>query len=173
MNRKDFDAMPIVEPRFRDGNTIRYRNVEGTFFHAETPFEVVVPLRAAWHGRQKLRLFLGDAETGLDWNEENDVIGYLGRSMGPIKVPLLLKSRRSDGGPALLDHCIVKLADAGGHVFWQHPNYHSRAFSIEPADLHGYAATVKRDSEIIARFKKPGQAEKWVEFMRGERANWN
>jgi hypothetical protein len=165
--------MSIVEPRFREGHTIRYRNVEGTFLHAETPFEVVVSLRAAWHGKRKIRLFLGDPETGLDWNEESDVIGYLGRSMGPIKVPLLLKSRRSDGGPALFDHCIVKLTDAAGNLFWQHPNYHCRAFSIEPGDLPRYVATVKRDGEIITRFKKPGQAEKWVAFMRGERANWN
>lgn len=165
--------MPIVEPRFRDGHTIRYRDVEGTFFHAETPFEVVVSLRAAWRGKQRIRLFLGEPETGLDWNEESDVIGYLGRSMGPIKVPLLLKTCRSDGGPALLDHCIVKLTDVGGHVFWQHPNYHCRTFSIEPSDLPAFVAAVKRDGEIIARFKKSGQAEKWVAFLRGERASWN
>jgi len=173
VNRKDFDAMPIVETVFNDGHIIRYRNVEGTFFHAEAPFEVVICLLAAWHGNQKIRLFLGDPETGLDWNEESDVIGYLGRSMGPIKVPLLLKTRRSDGGPALLDHCIVKLADVGGNIFWHHPNYCSRALSIEPSDLRGYAAIVKRDGEIIARFKKPDQAEKWVAFLHGERANRN
>ena len=101
MNRRDFDAMPIVAHTFGNG-AIRYRNVEGTFFHAQTPYEVVLALRAAAHGSRRIRLFYGDPETGLDWNEEHDVIGFLGRSIGPIKVPLLLKSWRSDGGPALL-----------------------------------------------------------------------
>jgi hypothetical protein len=40
---------------------------------------------------------------------------------------------------------------------------------VVPADIEGYAETVLTDGKVHARFKKPGQAQRWVQFMNGER----
>lgn len=57
----------------------------------------------------------------IDWNEQFDVTGYVGRSTGPIKVPLLIHNRRSLGGPAILDHCIIGVRETGkdGRLLYQ------------------------------------------------------
>lgn len=47
-----------------------------------------------------LRLFLGVRETGRDWMEKNDMVGYVGRSSGSQKVPLLIQPGE-DGGTTI------------------------------------------------------------------------
>ena len=93
-----------------------YTIINGTSYDLRTPNEVI----RVWNcptNRIRLHISLGDTATGLDWLEENDVCGYVGRSMGPIKVPLLIANRRSLGGGAILDHCIVRIREsAGGRV---------------------------------------------------------
>ena len=54
-----------------------------------------------------VRISLGetaDPNIGFDWLEEFESYGYIGRSMGPIKVPLLVANTRSLGGGSILDH---------------------------------------------------------------------
>ena len=65
---------------------------------------------------RRVRLFLGDPETGRDWGEENDVTGYVGRSTGPSKVPLLLATRRSMGGGAILVDCVLRMLVDGCEI---------------------------------------------------------
>ncbi len=81
----------------------------GVWYHAQTPKAVVDALEEARRLDETVRVFYGDAKTGKDWLETNDVKGKLGRSMGPVKAPLLLASPRAASGAALLDHCVVKL----------------------------------------------------------------
>lgn len=105
--------------------------VNGTTYHDETPQAVVDTLERnrllARNGTPKrIKIHLGDAETGRDWCELYDVEGTIGRSTGRIKVPLMIHNRRSRGGPALLDHCIVRIRESSGarRVLYQHPDYH-------------------------------------------------
>ena len=95
-------------------------------YKAETPVEVQNILNQYTHraDKRRLRLYYGDAESGLDWLEENNCIGHIGRSMGPVHIPLLIKNTRSMGGGAILDHCVVKIQDVDTkRVLYQHPNY--------------------------------------------------
>ena len=102
-----------------------YRQVNGTFYDERTPGEVIRVLESARQNRIRLHISLGNTETGRDWLEEFETHGYIGRSMGPVKVPLLIANRRSLGGGAILDHCVVRIRTAaGGWVLWQHPAYH-------------------------------------------------
>jgi hypothetical protein len=117
---------------------------------------------------KRCRVWLGDPETGKDWGEEWDVTGYIGRSMGTIKILLLIHNRRSYGGPGLLDDCIVKIK-VEGRVVYQHPGFHQGKLELAPSDLSEYEVDAKRDGEIVARFKKQSQAERWKAFMLGER----
>ena len=53
-------------------------------------------------------------------------VGRIGRSIGPVKIPIVLANSRSIGGAGLLDHCVVKIEFANkshGDVVWQHPTY--------------------------------------------------
>lgn len=74
--------------------------------------------------RKRFRFYLGDSATGRAWGDVEE--GYLGRSMGPVKIPIVLANRRSMGGVGLLDHCVVRIEVANkkdGGVVWQHPMY--------------------------------------------------
>ena len=112
---------------------------------------------------------LGAKELGRDWLEENDTRGYIGRSTGSIKVPLLINNKRSIGGPALLDHCIVRIrASSGGRVLWQHPNYHHGKITIHhkpiPEEWGSGVLTVevRRDGEEQGSFKDIASAWRYV-----------
>jgi hypothetical protein len=105
--------------------------VNGTSYHEETSDAVIRVLEDARQNHTRLHISLGDQQTGKDWLEEFETHGYVGRSMGPVKVPLLIASTRSLGGGAILDHCIVRVREsAGGRVLWQHPGYHHGDLAI-------------------------------------------
>ncbi len=118
------DELTMTET-LSNGRTINYRIVNGTAYHIDTAREIVDILENARQLRWRLRFHWGDVVTGLDWGDEYHVRGYVGRSMGPIKIPLLIYNRRSYGGGAILDHCIVKITTTrGGRVLYVHPSYH-------------------------------------------------
>jgi hypothetical protein len=98
---------------------------KGTFFHQETPPTVKALLDLYMEGDTRLFIDLGDPETGQSWGDVSEAQGTIGRSMGPVKVPLLIKTRRSRGGSAILDHCIVRMKISGknGRELYRHPTY--------------------------------------------------
>lgn len=83
---------------------------DGTAYHIETPSLLCSVLQVARQCRQRVRITLGDTKTGKPWGDIE--VGYIGRSTGSIKVPLVIFNERSYGGPALLDHCILKVEHA-------------------------------------------------------------
>lgn len=102
-----------------------YKIVNGISFDPRTPDKVCQILANHCGDRsQRVRIFLGDTETGKDWFECYDTIGYIGRSTGTIKIPLMVSTSRSLGGGAILDHCIVKIT-INKNVVYQHPKYHA------------------------------------------------
>jgi len=150
-----------------------YKITNGTSFDSRTPDEVIRVLENARLNRTRLHVSLGEWEgpsAGRDWLESNDVQGYVGRSMGPVKVPLLVANRRSLGGGAILDHCIVRIrTSSGGRVLYQHPQYHHGDLEIrqkaEALTLpNGRVLTVDvlRDGEPHAAFENVEKARRWV-----------
>ncbi len=146
-----------------------YKPVNGTFYDAKTPDAVVQTLEHARMNRIRLHISLGNSATGKDWLEEFDVHGYVGRSTGSIKIPLLVNNRNSLGGPGLLDHCIVRIRQsAGGRVLWQHPQYHFGTMElrrkVEPVESNGRLLTVDvfRDGELHASFVDMKSARHWL-----------
>ncbi len=151
----------------------QYQTKNGTYFDARTPNEIIRVLENARLDRTRLHISLGYTDgpnAGRDWLEEHDVHGYIGRSMGPIKIPLVVNNRRSHGGPGLLDHCIVRIREsAGGRVLYQHPKYHHGKLEIrqkaEPVTLpDGRMLTVDvlRDEELHAAFENIEKARRWL-----------
>jgi hypothetical protein len=89
-------------------------------YHHHTPKCVIDILEAARRdGTYRLRLYLGDPSSGELWGDVEE--GYIGRSTGRVKIPLLLPNSRSLGGCAILDRNIVKIEHAnrqnGGVLF--------------------------------------------------------
>ena len=147
-----------------------YQTINGTFYDTRTPGEVIRVLENARLNHTRLHISLGETDTGRDWLEEFESYGSIGRSMGQIKVPLLIANTRSLGGGAILDHCIVRIRQsAGGRVLYQHPDYHFGTmeirFKTEPLPLpDGRVLTVDvlRDGQIHASFESMDQARRWV-----------
>lgn len=154
----------------------KYQVVNGTRYSENTPAKVIKLLEEAIRHNFRIRVFYGDTETGRDWMEENGTIGTIGRSTGEIKIPLLIKTKRSIGGGSLLDGCIVKIT-MNEATMYQHEKYHLPEMKILPATEHlqekGYTHTAfvfnKGNFEIHANFKSQEQAAKWVDFIRGKR----
>lgn len=152
----------------------KYQIVEGTYYDARTPKPIIDVLEKSRRHRQRVRLHYGDTETGRDWLEGYDVEGCIGRSMGPVKVPLLIHNNRSLGGPEILDHCIVKLRSTGKHggILYQHANYHTGTIAFEPCHLELPGGRILTCAVLVngqehARFETNEQARRWVAKITG------
>jgi len=106
--------------------------VNGTHYADDTSQDVIDVLERARANEWRIRIHYGNTYTGCDWNEDYDVTGRLSRSMGPVKVPILLYRKTAICGPAILDHCIVRIRlankqKAKGEDLYAHPRYHGEA----------------------------------------------
>ena len=143
--------------------------VNGTYYHHDTPAAVITILEDARRTGTRIRLSYGDTETGRDWLDEWDVEGRVSRSMGPVKVPILLPRRTSIGGPALLEHCIVRIRQTGkgGRVLYKHAHHRLPTFTVQPSSEPDFEAEVLADGQVHARFRTTAQANRWLAKMTG------
>lgn len=145
--------------------------IKETWYHASTPRAVREVLERVMESRTRVRIHLGDTVTGCSWMEEYDVVGRIGRSTGITKIPLLV-AEGEDGGPGLLDHCIVRIQNARtGADLYRHPSYHTPEMWIKYTDeVPQYPVAVEVAGKgTVARFKDSTRAQRWVEFMEGHR----
>lgn len=139
-----------------------YKVVDGTSFHKDTPMQVCRILNNAINNRsQKIRIFYGDKETGIDWNESYDTFGFIGRSIGPIKIPLMIHSKRSLGGSGILDDNIVRITIDKKDVY-KHPHYHC-GIERKGCDIYNVKG------ECIFRGEDEKTAIRWELFFKGVR----
>jgi hypothetical protein len=99
--------------------------INGTHYKSETPDAVISILEQARTSRWRLRMHYGDRETGRAWGDVTT--GYIGRSTGPVKIPLAIRDSRCLGGSGILDHCIIRIEHANkklGGMIWQSANAH-------------------------------------------------
>lgn len=146
-----------------------YQVIDGTYYHRDAPAAVIQVLEQARKTRTRIRLHYGDTESGQDWLDEFDVEGRIGRSMGPVKVPILLAKSTSSGGPALLEHCIVKIRRTGkdGRTLYRHPKHHLPTFTVRPSTEPGFEVEVLTDGKVHARFPTATHARRWIAKMTG------
>lgn len=138
-----------------------------TYFDPGTPDEVIKIFERYRRTENVLRVFYGDPATGRDWCEEHDTYGRVGRSMGPMRVPLLI-AEREHGGPHVLTACIVRLVDwASERELYRHPAYHQPDMALAAKDSSDYPWAVTFDGETQAQFKSQGRAAAYLAFMRG------
>lgn len=149
-----------------------YKIVNGTSYAINTPDKIIDILENAMRTRKRVRLFYGDSNTGRDWMEIYDTIGMIGRSGGKHKIPLLIKTRRSLGGGAILTDCIVKIT-IDKTIVYQNPKYHLPMMEIREADKSlremGYFYSVFVDGKNTYNCKTLKQAENEIAFHEGLR----
>ena len=153
-----------------DSQGTEYQVYNGTAYHVDTPDEVIAILDRALnsHRDYRIRLFYGDTETGLDWLEQYDTTGYVGRSTGSVKIPLLIPRSDSIGGASILDNCIVKIT-INKRTVYQHKNYHLPELEIKLR--RGWQNRIGNEYTVsdVAAFKTRKAAENWILFMHGDR----
>lgn len=96
------------------GDPIHYKVYNGTSYHEETPDRLVLLLESLKESRTRIVVDYGDTKTGRSWGDTHEIEGYIGRSTGESKIPLLVFNSRSIGGGALLDHCILTVKTSKG-----------------------------------------------------------
>lgn len=146
-------------------NDKRYKIVNGIAFDERTDNRICGVLADAWASETRLRVYYGDTETGECWMDELDTIGRIGRSMGTYKIPLLIKTRRSIAGGAILDHCVIRIDDVTtGRMLYQHPKFHFKEVEVRGTQVYV-------GGELYANTKTEGSAKRLADFLLGKRHN--
>jgi len=91
-----------------------YKVVNGTSYSVNTNDKVIEVLERCRNNRTRILIDYGDVQTKESWNEVYDISGYVGRSNGTYKVPLLIHNSRSLGGGAILTDCILSIKESKG-----------------------------------------------------------
>ena len=99
----------------------KYIEMNGTSYDEQTDPAVIKVLEAARINRTRIKIDFGNVETYVSWQESFGIIGYVGRSTGSIKIPILVHNKRSLGGGAILTACILSIRHAnkkdGGYLY--------------------------------------------------------
>lgn len=117
----------------------------------------------AYLNKEKVRLFYGDKRTGKDWNEIDDVFGYIGYSMGTQRLPLLIRYKNSTGGCPIVTSCIVKIM-INGIVVYKHPDYHSLL------TLNGN--NIYSEGNVALSFNNEAKAQRMFSYLQGCRNSY-
>ncbi|MDR0478776.1 MAG: hypothetical protein LBH31_03000 [Burkholderiaceae bacterium] len=139
-----------------------------TYFEAGTDPKAARTLERCRKDGSKVRLITGNPDTGETWLDEFDMLGQIGRSMGTLKVPLLIEPG-ADGGGAILTACLLAIIEwASGKYLFRHVNFRQPDLSIRRTQDQKHPWEVLRAEQVVARFGDIGKAGAWVAFMRGE-----
>jgi hypothetical protein len=155
-----------------DKDTVYKVSESGTYYSIETPDEVIGVLESIRGTSQRVKIYLGDRNTGRDWIEEDAKTGKIGRSTGRIKIPILIRTINSDGGGAILDDCIVKIVTSplsSARTLYQHPFYYQPEMVITEEGLDGspeYTHTVRIGGETYSRHTSERSAKRLVALLR-------
>lgn len=152
----------------KNGHSTTYQLIEDgsslpIAYHLETPKEVINVLENCRKNRIRVKVYLGDIKTGRDWNEENDVTGYIGLSKGSeARFPILVHNERSMGGGSLMDDCILKIKESKGkRVLYCNPIYKAPVIEIhEGSTIDGYTHVTLVNGETFGHHKSLASAKR-------------
>lgn len=91
-----------------------YKVINGTSYNQDTPQKLIDVLENCRLNKTRIVIDYGDTATGISWNEVNDVVGYVGRTTGNDKIPLLVYNSRSFGGTWITQSKILHIRESKG-----------------------------------------------------------
>jgi hypothetical protein len=109
------------DPQHRPNHQCLYKEVNGTSYHSDTPDDLIKILEEYRLSKERVIFIYGDVKTGIPWPAFGPPDrGSISRSMGKNKIPILVRTARSLGGVAILDHCILEIRKSrGGEVIYR------------------------------------------------------
>lgn len=153
---------------------------EGTCYNVNTPPELIAVLERCRKERTRIHVFtcykiteklpeFTDYNYGEAWCEDYGVLGYVGRSTGRVKIPLLVYSERSYGGGELITTHIGCVMNTKTHeVLWKYEHFHFPILKVEECTLERYSNT-KNKWVVEAHCKDSVQAHRLMDFFTGKR----
>lgn len=144
---------------------------DGTHYPAGVPDELIQVLESARLNEKRVRLFYGDPKTGIDFLEQHDIIGRIGRTGGIVKSPILLMRENSSGGPLIPVDIVLKVTDANTKkVLYQHPLYKEPEFIVQKNESNKtYNVIYNGQTHAVFPFGKEERMENYINFMKGKR----
>ncbi len=175
----------VRECPLSNGNTIYYVNYEGldieVGIYLKDRDEVVAytqvdnclmaVLSGGYKYKRRLRVWYGDRKTGESWFEDFETTGYIGRSRGDFKVPLIISNSRSWCGGALSVGSVIRVDDIKARkTLWKVHNYQDKLelFHVKGNKLPWQ---VCGRSTTLACFETEEKARRWIDFQQGRRYN--
>ena len=139
-------------------------------FSDNTNSTVKQVLTSCYNCKNRIRIVYGDVNTGNDWLEEYEVLGYVGKSTGINPSPLLVNNSHSFGGGAILTGSILKIVDTQTkQVLFQCEKYVMPILTKEISSHKDYLYDVIHNGVLVARFKTEKQANNYIDFMQCKR----
>lgn len=156
----------------KNGNTTTYQLIEDNgnlpiAYRENTKKLVVDALEYCRKNRVRIKLTLGNIETGVSWNEEHDTMGYIGLSRGyNARYPILVYNKQSNGGGSILDNCILQIKESNGkRVFYKAKNYIQSFFTIKNSQIDGYPHSVYINGELCSNHKTERAAKMLIKKL--------
>lgn len=162
--------------------------LSGTYYPADTDIAAISAMEYARLSDHRVRVFIGYTEAyrgqggtegkpGEVWPQEYDVTGYIGRTTGQVKSPILLHSKASSGGGIISADCLLGLRLTTGACAWlyKHPNFDLGVWEVKDATGckrdDGNHFEVFHNNKVHARFNTAQKAINFIAFMEGERGH--
>ena len=127
-------------------------------------------LTSCYNRKNRVRIVYGDVTTGKSYLDEDEILGYVGKSTGVKPIPLLINNSRSFGGGSILTGSILKIIDTQSkRVLFQHENCVMPILTKEISSHNDYLYDVIYNGELVVRFKTEKQANNYIDFMQCKR----
>lgn len=144
----------------------QYRVINGTSYDSTTCQQVIDTLENIRQKQIRVHLsygFVDGPRAGEDWFEEHEVTGRISRSMGPVKVPIIVYNRRSLGGGGIIVGRIIKIRRTDtNQILYQHLKYN---YGILTTKSNNETIDLFRNGKLHANFKNQKELDRWLNKM--------
>lgn len=127
--------------------------------------KLLTTLENCYIRKNRIRVFYGDINTGISWNDEHDVIGAVSTSTGDVACLILVNNSRSYGGGALLDSAIIRIDD----IKTKKTLYKHELFKVALLLKGNEILVNKNDGGLFAKFDNALKAKRTYDFLNGLR----
>ena len=152
-----------------------YQLYNGLVFDKGTDERVMEIISENLNNNERIRLFYGDTNDGIDWCELYDTIGYIGSTHPSSAIcdgsfPLLLSNKRSIGGDAISCARILKITK-NKKTIYKRPNYQCN-LEVKKINDNEFGIFRQNDKIIMLKFSSQKAAESVMDFLLGKRNNY-
>ena len=154
-----------------------------TYFPAGTPSKVANVLEDLRDTDTVVRIIQGDPQTGISWLDEFDVVGYVRRTNGTMKCPMLVEPlddgdgyvRSSGSGHIIGTQRVLRIIDCDTlRDLYRAPSYKAPRLTMGESEQQtaaaGYPLSVRDEQgKVIASFENEDGAYEHIAFLRGDK----